>query len=354
MKNLLASFRDIHPPELVASLRIHAQTQTQLDEIIVSQRKTQESIDRLIGIVESNQKANDSRWGNAEFQLFRCNELAFQACKAIGDVHDFCMREATAHRDRIDELESNATRQIQDAVMLLLAGAPQFKSPSVILESDHKVAADSVDHIRPRGTRNDDTRHPRFIRRCEETFGRALTVLDLGCAGGGLVFDFLLRDHFAIGLEGSDYSMRAQRAHWRLLPRHLLTCDITKPFGLRHAVTHEPVKFDVISAWEVLEHIPIELLPGLLQNIRSHMSHDGIFAASIATFDDVDPTTQVNYHATVKPRDWWESIFRKYGFEIVNGLFEPLDFPRGSGNGPRDWSVLANPELGFHLVAKLQ
>jgi hypothetical protein len=55
--------------------------------------------------------------------------------------------------------------------------------------------------------------------------------MDLGCSGGGLVFDFLLRGHTAVGIEGSDFSQKSQRAEWRLLNQcNLLTADITKPF----------------------------------------------------------------------------------------------------------------------------
>jgi hypothetical protein len=54
--------------------------------------------------------------------------------------------------------------------------------------------------------------------------------MDLGCSGGGIILDALLRGHMAIGLEGSDVSLKQQRAEWRVIPNHLFTCDITKPF----------------------------------------------------------------------------------------------------------------------------
>ena len=81
-----------------------------------------------------------------------------------------------------------------------LAGCDEFR-----LVTDHPIAFHSDDHKHPRGTRNDNTRHPRFVRKCETVFGRKIRALDLGCAGGGLVLDFLLAGHSAVGLEGSDY-----------------------------------------------------------------------------------------------------------------------------------------------------
>jgi len=239
----------------------------------------------------------------------------------------------------------------RDAMLLLTRDNAINREPFPYLETKAALAIDSNDHNFPRGTRNDNTRHARFCRRCEELFAKRLRVLDLGCAGGGLVLDFALRGHFAVGLEGSDYSQRCQRAEWPTLPRHLFTCDITKPFRLRESADGDPLQFDVVSAWELLEHIREEDLAQLLDNIRVHLAPDGLFFASVATFEDA--ADGVIYHVTVRSRDWWEAKFREHGFEMVTGQLDPLDFPRGSGNGPDDWSVLEDPELGFHVVARL-
>lgn len=107
-----------------------------------------------------------------------------------------------------------------------------------------------------RGTRNDNTRCPRFVRKCEDIFGHKIRALDLGCAGGGLVLDFLLAGHSSVGLEGSDYSLKWQRAEWRFLRDRLFTCDITEPYSIIDNSAGKPAQFDLISAWEVLEHLP--------------------------------------------------------------------------------------------------
>ena len=253
---------------------------------------------------------------------------------------------------RIDLLGEDADIGLRDIMIVLNRTAQLDQHPGIELKTDFAVAVTSDDHKHPRGTRNDNTRHPRFVHKCEEIFGRKVRALDLGCAGGGLVFDFLLRGHEAIGLEGSDYSLRNQRAEWRLLPQHLLTCDITQPFELRERNGGDTAYFDVISAWEVLEHLPEELLPQFFANVSAHLGQDGLFAASIATFEDFDAETGAVYHVTIKSRDWWEQEFRNGGLRPVSGLFEVKDFPRGSGNTPVDWDAIRQPELGFHLVAR--
>ncbi|MFQ5851914.1 MAG: class I SAM-dependent methyltransferase [Candidatus Binatia bacterium] len=244
-------------------------------------------------------------------------------------------------------------RYLHEDLSIFLSKVAGFVGePLVRLGTEYPVASGSDDHRFPRGTAKDNTRYPRFSRKVEEVFGRKVKYLDLGCAGGGLVWDFLLRGHFAVGLEGSDYSLRNQRALWRVIPNHLFTCDITKPFRLVELKTESTVHFDIISCWEVLEHIREADLPCLLANIHRHLDAGGLFVASVATFEDFDRETGAVWHVTVKDGGWWENLLREHNFEITQGLFEPLDFPRGSGNGREDWSVITNPELGFHVVAK--
>jgi SAM-dependent methyltransferase len=242
--------------------------------------------------------------------------------------------------DRLADLESIALRDIA-------AG------PTIV--TDYPVAVMSDDQTFPRGVRSDNSRHPRFVRAVEQLFNRRLRHLDLGCAGGGLVLDFLLRGHDSVGVEGSDFALREQRAEWRTIPGRLFTGDITKPFWFR-AADGSRSKFDVMTAWEVLEHIPEAALPGLCDNIRENLADDGIFVASVATFEDRDPVTGAVWHVTLKPRDWWMETFASHGLEARDGCFHARDYVRGTGNprvgpsGAWDWDVERDPELGFHVT----
>ncbi|MGE8127455.1 methyltransferase domain-containing protein [Methylobacterium sp. NPDC080182] len=249
----------------------------------------------------------------------------------------------TAHAQQLAQMQD-----VRRLAVVQLAPKNDF-----CLVTDHPIAYESNDHTVPRGTKDDNTRNQRFCHAIESHFGRKVRALDLGCAGGGLVFDFLIRGNAAFGIEGSDYSLRAQRAEWSIIPDYLKTCDITKPFSLMDQRSGTKAKFDVITMWEVLEHIEEPLLPQLFANVKSHLADGGLFVGSAATYDDV--ANGVSYHPTVKPETWWRELVRQHGLEFVPmTMFQFKDFCRGSGNENAfyDADFSKNPELGFHFVMK--
>ena len=134
------------------------------------------------------------------------------------------------------------------------------------------------------------------------------------------------------------------------MPEQLFTADITEPFALFDA-GGTPQRFHVITAWEVLEHLPEGRLPGFLDNIRRTLRGDGLFIASIATFPDEDAATGAVWHVTIRPREWWLALFAAHGLRPCEAGFTIADHVRGSGN-PRaqDWDARENPEMGFHVV----
>ena len=223
----------------------------------------------------------------------------------------------------------------------------------------HPIAVDSLDHLEPRGSMHDNTHCEGFVKQCERALpqARPLHFLDLGCAGGGLVADFLKRGHEAIGLEGSDYSLLSGRAEWKdLANKALFTCDITKPFQLLYNdaragnVLAQPTFFDIISAWEVMEHISEEDLPQVLLNIRNHLKPYGFFACSVSDKPDYLETPEglKNYHQTVKEYHWWGTLFTMHGFSIaltIQSMFRGRQWPRGPGS---QWN-----DPGYHFVLQL-
>jgi hypothetical protein len=237
-----------------------------------------------------------------------------------------------------------------------------YLDKNVTVNTEFPVAYDSPDHIDPAGAAHNNSRLPRFAYACEKLFDRPVRALDLGCAGGGLVLDFLLRGHFSVGIEGSDISMVQQRAEWRILGGKLLhTADISRDFEI--LVEGETGKFEVICMWEVLEHIPEDRLDTMFTNVKKHLAFDGVFVGSVAF---THSPNDKHYHQTVKPKEWWLEKFDSVGLELVQDfqnpdsdkekLFKVHDFVRGTnqfiGYAPRDADISDKPNLGMHFIAK--
>ena len=195
--------------------------------------------------------------------------------------------------------------------------------------TDHPVAYDSPDHTTPRGTINDNSFNRVFNDKLVAAMGDGIRVLDIGCSGGGFVKSLVDAGVEAYGIEGSDHSRRTKRAEWATIPERLFTADITRPFLLVGLADDEPRQFDVITAWEVLEHIAEPDLAGVFANIRAHLRPTGRLIVSISPNDDI--FEGVNLHQTVRPFEWWVATIHSFGWNHMPRMvqwFSP-DWVRG-------------------------
>lgn len=269
-------------------------------------------------------------------QFSKTLNLADIQIKNIENLNNLLIEKIDRLTNQINKLDTEVHKHIdftyRDLMIVLEKNTNFIPKHKITLKTKNPIAFESNDHKVPHGTIRDNTRYPRFIRKCELLFPKKehLYMLDLGCSGGGMVLDACLRDHIGIGLEGSDSSLIMQRAEWRLLRKNLFTCDITKPFKLIE--NNKTCRFDVITAWEVMEHLPEESLDQFFENLKKHMNKTSLFICSIAAWNDIDPITKVNWHVNVKPLKWWIKIFNKSGFQVINNVFDEADFPRGRYN----------------------
>jgi 2-polyprenyl-3-methyl-5-hydroxy-6-metoxy-1,4-benzoquinol methylase len=188
---------------------------------------------------------------------------------------------------------------------------PHMLNGKVRLETNNPVAFESPDHQAPWGTKYDNNTNRKFVLHMAGLVSKAkpnetYASLDLGCSGGQLVKDFRDLGWLAVGLEGSDYSLKNQRANWPVLGgKSLFTCDISKPFKL--SVEGKPIQFDLITAWEVIEHLRPEDQKTLFANIDSHLKPGGYFVGSTTSSPDVHQGIDL-HQSKFSNQEWQKKI----------------------------------------------
>lgn len=212
------------------------------------------------------------------------------------------------------------------------------ESESVICLTTTRVALNSPDHLYPVGAKNDNSTNGNYIMEVEKYFKnkhkiKRINYLDLGCAGGQLVTDFYVRGHFAVGLEGSDIGVRDKLFNWPKFGGSLLhTADITKEFRIHRS--GKRVFFDMISMWEVMEHIKREEISKVLDNVLENLAPGGLFIASINTTEDTREDENgniIHLHQSVYPEEVWRNEILK-NYKVVDYPFHSKvrNHPSGS------------------------
>ena len=189
---------------------------------------------------------------------------------------------------------------------------------AIRVRAQREVATSSADHRIPWGTRRDNSRNRRFNQKLYKLFAPQkgpLRVLDLGCSGGGFVKDCLDDGCIAVGLEGSDFSKKFRRAEWRTIPEFLFTSDITAPFHIEGEFhgSFSAIRFDVITSWEVMEHIADADLPQVVKNVLEHLEEGGLWIMSVSPHPDI--VEGVNLHQTIQGKEWWVQRLAGLGVE---------------------------------------
>lgn len=201
------------------------------------------------------------------------------------------------------------------------------------LITQHPIAIDSDDHHYPDGVHLDNHFYTPFADSVENFYNyRKICLLDLGCAGGGLVAGMTERGHIAVGLEGSDHCLNIKQEiinklgsmplgyqNWQNYGnKNLFTCDITYDYEIRN--NDELMTFDLITCFDVMEHFHEERIDKFLEMVVKHLKPNGIFAANIAMFnlekDKIIEEGRVEYHKSLFSKEKWLNILSKRLKEI--------------------------------------
>ena len=182
-------------------------------------------------------------------------------------------------------------------------------------ETKYPVAFESPDHLAPKGTAVNNSTNKKFILYMDaklrgECGNGTLRMIDLGCAGGQTVADFMTLGWQGMGLEGSDFSLKHRRANWKTLANtNLFTCDITKPFQI--TLDGRPARFHLITAWEVMEHIATSDLKQVFENIHHHLEPGGYFIASTTETSDIHEGIEL-HQTQWRNQQWCEFVANNF------------------------------------------
>lgn len=194
--------------------------------------------------------------------------------------------------------------------------------PLFSIQTNHPVAIDSPDHTHPWGAARDNHSNESFITEVKDfIFNRSPSskkdykVMDFGCAGGKLIKDTLKYTDFAVGIEGSDYCAVNSKFEWLdLHNKNLFTADLTKPLTV--LCNQDIYKCDVITAWELIEHIPESSFTQFFNNVANHLATGGIFLGSGAWHME-RPTGPELHVSRFSKEIWMNNIFPKSYFKEI-------------------------------------
>jgi SAM-dependent methyltransferase len=191
---------------------------------------------------------------------------------------------------------------------------------NITLKTDNPIAFDSPDHLMPWGTMRDNSTNLGFINETLSFFKTnyeldKINFLDLGCSGGQLVVDYHNMGNLAIGLEGSDYSVKHQRANWPEYHNKILfTCDVSKPYSL-FIDDKEKIFFNLVTAWEVVEHIHPNDLKNFFSYISDNLEENGIFVGSVSTKVEVIEGHML-HQSVFSENEWYNKLINDICPEI--------------------------------------
>ena len=131
------------------------------------------------------------------------------------------------------------------------------------------------------------------------------TFIDLGCAGGGYIREVIDDGYLGIGVDGFSAFKQNGIDGWSKHPDHFFQLNIAKPITVESGGV--PLKFDVVTAWEVAEHLYEDEIDPFVKNLANLVTDEGLIIITVSLRDD-------RGHFTLKPEEWWEDIL------INNGL----------------------------------
>lgn len=148
-------------------------------------------------------------------------------------------------------------------------------------------------------------------------------ILELGC-GAGVPDTFLLAERFRVtGVDISEEQISRARAN--VPEADFIRADFT-------ALELEPAQFDAVAAFYSLNHVPRDLLAGLLESINSWLVPGGLLLAAFGTSDTESWTGEwlgTTMFFSSFPPATTRRMLSSAGFELLRDELTPMREPEG-------------------------
>ena len=148
---------------------------------------------------------------------------------------------------------------------------------------------------------------PKVVPAVISTFPDAKSFFDVGCGSGVFAAELQTHNRRVVACE------RSRVGRW-LAVRQGVDCrdfDLTRP-----APCNVTGRFDVVSCFEVAEHLPIELGDKLVRFICDHAAH--------VIFTAAHPGQGGTGHINEQPQQYWIDRFRSHDFNYLQSTSESL------------------------------
>ena len=141
-------------------------------------------------------------------------------------------------------------------------------------------------------------------------------ILDLGCGPGRDLKAFAALGHVAVGLDGSKC--------FAAMARQYSGCEVLEQDFLQLELA--PESFDGVFANAVLFHVPSEVLPRVLRDLRSALKPRGVLFSSNPRGNNEEGWSRGRYGVF---HDWdtWRRFMLEAGFEELHHYYRPAGLP---------------------------
>ena len=190
--------------------------------------------------------------------------------------------------------------------------------PRRVVENGYDAAADAYEEWLVSSVT--DVARSKYLEAFMAQLEPGARVLELGCGGGGITTQRLAARHALTGIDVSSHQIELARV--RVPHATFFKADMSR-------FVAEPASFDGIAAFYSLIHLPLGVLPSMLQRIASWLRPGGVFLASLGARDGSTGEHYERHWLADVPMYWsgysvpeYERFLADAGLEVIEASVE--------------------------------